>query len=105
MLVARVVGLPAVVASIGLVALGGVSGVRPGASVVGATIVYALLFGVVFGGVARLSSSMSPRHGRIVFVALVLGPELLSAMGDVPGLVFGFSQLIELLFGSGGPPT
>ena len=102
MLVARTVGLPAVVASVCVAALGGVSGSRPGLSLVGATIVYALLFGVVFGSVARLSSSVSPRHGRVVFVALVLGPEMLrTVMGDVPALVSGFAELIDLLLGVG----
>lgn len=102
MLVARVVGLPALVASVCVVALGRVSGL----SIIGATLVYSLLFGIVFGGVARLSSSVSPRHGRIVFVALVLGPEILrGVMGDVPGLVSGFAELIDLLFGMGGAST
>jgi hypothetical protein len=99
-LVARVVGLPALLVSVCVAALGRASGA---ASLVGATILYALLFGVAFGGLARLSSSVSPRHGRIVFVALVLGPEILrSVLGDVPALVTGFGELIDLLFGVGG---
>jgi hypothetical protein len=102
MLVARVVGLPAVAAAVCVAALGGISAVRVGPSVVGATLMYALIFGVVFGGAARLASSVSPRHGRVVFVALVLGPEVLrGAIGDVPGLVSGFAELIDLLFGVG----
>lgn len=99
-LVARVVGLPALFVSVFVAVLGRAPGA---AAVVGATIVYAILFGIAFGGLARLSSSVSPRHGRIVFVALVLGPEILrGALGDVPALVTGFGYLIDLLFGVGG---
>jgi hypothetical protein len=102
MLVARVVGLPAVAASVCVTALGGISAVRSGLSLVGATMAYAVLFGVVFGGAARLSSSVSPRHGRVVFAALVLGPELLrGALGDIPALASGFAELIDLLLGVG----
>jgi hypothetical protein len=99
-LVARVVGLPALLASVCMAVLGRASGA---AGLIGATIVYAVLFGVAFGGLARLSSGVSPRHGRLVFVALVLGPEVLrGVLGDVPALITGFGELIDLLFGVGG---
>jgi hypothetical protein len=102
-LVARAVGLPALVLALCAGFLGRASG--GGIAVVklaGAVLLYAVLFGVAFGGVARLSSRVSPRHGRIVFIALVLGPELLRGLfGDVPTLVSGFANLIDLVTATG----
>lgn len=102
-LVARAVALPAMLLAVCSGLLGRASG---GAvttiKTTGGVFVYALLFGIAFGGVARLSSQVSARHGRIVFVALVLGPELLrGVIGDVPTLVSGFGMLIELMTGMG----
>jgi hypothetical protein len=103
-LVARAVGLPALVLAVFAGVLGRASSSSIAAVAVGGAVVaYSLLFGIAFGGVARLSSRVSARHGRLVFVALVLGPELLrGVLGDVPTLVSGFADLIDLMMGTGG---
>lgn len=104
-LVARVVGLPsiALTASILLLARSIAAGGAAAITLFAGAIVYSLLFGVTFGGLARLSSHLSPRHGRVLFVALALGPEVLrGVIGDVPSLVSGFGELIDLVTSSGG---
>jgi len=56
---------------------------------------YALVFGAVFGGLARLSSRLGPRQGRAVFAFLVFFPYAMSEVfPGAPNLVSTFSWLI-----------
>lgn len=101
LLVARVVGWPGAFLCVAV----GVITKEPAAlaTSLAAVIAYAGIFGAAFGGLARLASRLNPRHGRLVFLALVLGPEMLrSAFEDMPTPIGGFSRLIELLFAGGG---
>lgn len=57
---------------------------------------YAVCFGLVLGVVARWASRLSAQHGRLVFLALALGPHLLrSAFEDVPSVVAGLAALLH----------
>jgi hypothetical protein len=57
---------------------------------------YALVFGAVFGGLARLSARLSPRQGRAVFAALVFFPYAMSEVfPGAPNVISAFSWLIE----------
>ena len=98
---ARVVAVPAVALTVAVVVL--VGSTRGAIALVASVLVYALLFGATFGGLARLASRLNPRHGRLVFVALVVGPELLrGALGDdMPTFVSGFGSLLDVLLGFG----
>ncbi len=100
-LVARVVMGPGIVLSVAVAVIDRAPGAL--AALLPAVIAYAALFGMAFGGLARLASRLNPRHGRVVFLALVLGPEMLRGVfDDMPTLVTGFSGLADLLFGVGG---
>jgi len=103
-LVARAVAFPGVLLCVLLPALTRApEGAAAGVLLAVRVVIYAMVFGAVFGGLARLSSQLSPRHGRLLFVALVIGPEVMRGVfGDLPSLVSGFGELIELLVGPGG---
>lgn len=100
-LVARVVMGPGIVLSVAVAALGRAP--LDLAAILPAVIAYAALFGAAFGGLARLASRLNPRHGRLVFVALLAGPEMLRGVfDDMPTLITGFAGLADLLLGVGG---
>jgi hypothetical protein len=103
-LVVRAVAFPSVFLCLGLLAVYRASGgVAAWLFLVVRVTVYSLLFGIAFGGLSRVSSRLSPRHGRLVFVALVLLPEVMrSVFGDAPTLISGFGELIDLFVGQGG---
>lgn len=77
-------------------------GALQGLTLVLFTLPYAALVGGSLAVLARLSSRLLPDHGRLLFLAIVLGPWLL-AMGTgatLPNLPGAFSWLIEHLAGS-----
>jgi hypothetical protein len=64
---------------------------------------YASFLGVVLGGIARLSALASPRHGRVLFALVVLGPYALpSELGSAPSILRVFSALLERIASLGG---
>jgi hypothetical protein len=57
---------------------------------------YALLFGGVVGGLSRAAAWLTPRYGRTLFALAVLAPLAVgNTLSDGPGIVSGFSRLIE----------
>lgn len=56
---------------------------------------YAIVLGVVLGGLSRLVALASPRHGRILFAIIILGPYVApTELGAAPNIVRGFSMLL-----------
>lgn len=100
--VARSVGLPALC----LVLASGIWAPHPILGAAGlalAVALYAIALGVALGGLARLSALASPRHGRILFAIVVLGPCVApSEPGPVPSIVRGFSILLAHVAKLGG---
>lgn len=97
--VARAVGLP----GMALVLLAGASAPRGGHVVLVLTLApcvaaYGLALGAVLGGVARLCARALPRHGRILFALVVLGPYALpSESGSLPSIPAAFSLALHRL--------
>ena len=63
---------------------------------------YAALLGSALSALARLSSKLLPEYGRLLFLALVLGPWLvaLGTSSPVPSLPGAFAWLLAQLSGS-----
>jgi hypothetical protein len=72
------------------------------AVVVGAVTCYAAVFGAVLGGLARGAARVSPKHGRALFAAVVLGPFMLRDTLPNASVVSLFSWLIERVPWLGG---
>lgn len=90
-------GLPAFVLSVWAVSLSRsvAQSFSPLPWLIGIT-AYAVCFGLVLGVLARWASRLSQQHGRLVFLALALGPHLLhSAFEDVPSVVSGLAALLH----------
>lgn len=66
------------------------------------TLPYAVLLGGSLAFLARLSSRLLPQHGRLLFLALMLGPWLLAlgTGGRLPSLPGAFAWLLSRLSGS-----
>jgi hypothetical protein len=100
--VARSVGLPGVC----LVLASGIWVPEPflaAARLALSVALYAIALGAVLGGLARLAAFASPRHGRILFAIVVVGPYAApSELGAVPNIVRGFSTLLTHVAGLGG---
>jgi hypothetical protein len=66
----------------------------------------AIAFGVVLGALSRWAATLSPRHGRLVLAALVVGPMAMGdSLGNVPGVVSSFGWLIDRIAAVGGAIT
>lgn len=100
--VARAVGLPAVC----LALASEIWAPHPFLGAMGLAVavsLYAIALGVVLGGLARLAAFASPRHGRILFAVIILGPYVAPAeLGDAPNIVRGFSTLLLHVAALGG---
>jgi hypothetical protein len=99
-LVARLVGVPALLLVLVGVARGG--SLPWALSVAPAVAVYAIALGLTLALLALLSAELSPRHPRALLSALLLVPLLISqAFPGVPSVPQLFSGLLSRLFAAG----
>jgi hypothetical protein len=107
LVLARSVGLPGVLTvGIAFAVARSAGGGIPVLSFALGVIGYALVYGIVLGGLSRWAAALSPRHGRFVFAALVLGPWLLrDVVPDVPSVVSALAALLRHVAAAGGGPT
>jgi hypothetical protein len=99
-LVARLVGVPALLLVLVGVARGG--SLPWALSVAPAVLVYAFALGLALALLAQFSAELSPRHPRALLTLLVLGPLLISlAYPAVPSLPRLFSALLSQLLAAG----